>query len=59
MKHYVNNPLLTMDNIVLTLYYVDVEELDYLRIKLLLMLIDESHIDRRVGINVDAISILE
>tara|TARA_B100001245_G_C22609526_1_gene301342 strand:+ start:122 stop:268 length:147 start_codon:yes stop_codon:yes gene_type:complete len=48
-----------MDNIVLTLYYVDVEELDYLRIKLLLMLIDESHIDRRVGINVDAISILE
>ena len=24
MKHYVNNPLLTMDNIILTLYYVDV-----------------------------------
>ena len=48
-----------MDNIVLTLDYMDVEELDYLRIKLLSILIDESNIDRRVSINVDAISILE
>ena len=59
MKHYVNNPLLTMDNIILTLDYMVAEELDYLWIKLLSMLIDGSDIDRRVGINVDAISILE
>jgi hypothetical protein len=37
---------------------MDVEELDYLRIKLLSMLIDGSDIDRRVEMNVDAISIL-
>ena len=47
-----------MDNIVLTLDYMDVEELDYLRIKLPSMLIDGSDIDRRVGMNVDSISIL-
>ena len=47
-----------MDNIILTFDYIDVEELDYLPIKLLSMLIDGPDIDRRVGMNVDAISIL-
>ena len=50
MKHYANNPLLTMDNIILTLDYIDVEKLDYLRIKLLSMAIDKFDIDRRVDV---------
>ena len=50
MKHYANNPLLTMDNIILTLDYINVEKLDYLRIKLLSMAIDKFDIDRRVDI---------
>ena len=39
-----------MDNIILALDYIDVEKLDYLRIKLLSMGIDKFDIDRRVDI---------
>ena len=47
-----------MDNIILTLDYIDVEKLDYLGVKLLSMPIDKPDISRRVGLNCDAISIL-
>tara|TARA_B100000959_G_scaffold80260_1_gene85562 strand:- start:221 stop:358 length:138 start_codon:yes stop_codon:yes gene_type:complete len=44
-----------MDNITLTLGFFDVEKLG---IKLLFMLIDESDMGKKVGMNVDAILIL-
>ena len=50
MKHYANNPLLTMDNIILTLDYINVEKLDYLRINSRSMAINKFDIDRRVDI---------
>ena len=50
MKHYANNPLLTMDNIILTLDYIDVEKLDDLRINSLSMEIDKFNLDRRADI---------
>ena len=59
MKHYANNPLLTMDNIILTLDYIDVEKLDQLEIKFLSVLIDGSDMGRKVGTNADFISIME
>jgi len=50
VKHYANNPLLTMDNIILTIDYIDVEKLDYLRSNSLSMAIDKFDIDRRADI---------
>jgi len=50
--------LLTLDNITKTLNSINVGMLDYLGIKLLSMPIDESTVERRVGLNRDAITIL-
>ena len=47
-----------MDNIILTLDYIDVEKLDYLRSNSLSMVIDKFDIDRRADIFFDAIFIL-
>ena len=58
VKYYENNSLLIMDNIPLSFDYVDLEKLDYSGIKLLSMPIDKPDISRRVGLNCDAISIL-
>jgi len=58
VEFYEESSLLTLDNVTRSLNCVEVERLDYLGIKLLSMPIDSSSIDRRVGINRDAISIL-
>jgi len=57
-EYYENNSLLTLDNIKQTLACIDIKKLDYLGVKLLSMPIDRPDIDRRVGVNLDAISIL-
>jgi hypothetical protein len=53
-----NNSLLTEENINLTLNSFDIKKIDYLGVKLLLMPINSFDTDRRVGINMDAISVL-
>jgi len=53
------NSLLTFKNILQTLNCVDLEKLDYLGVKLLSMPLDKFDIDKRVGINLEAISVLE
>ena len=58
-KYYEEKSLLTEENIKQTLACIALEELDYIGIKLLSMPIEKSDIKRRVGINLDAISILE
>ncbi len=58
VQHYEENSLLTRENVMNTLKTIDVDNLDYLGIKLLSMPIDKSTIERRVGLNKDAISIL-
>ena len=57
-KYYEYNSLLTLHNIKQTLACIDIKKLDYLGVKLLSMPIDRPDIDRRVGVNIDAISIL-
>jgi len=52
------NSLLTKENVRETLKAIDMDKLDYIGIKLLEMSVDDSTIDRRVGLNRDAISIL-
>ncbi len=58
VEFFEENSLLSLSNIKKTLNIVDIEKLDYLGIKLLSMPLDNSSIQRRVGINRDAISIL-
>lgn len=58
VEFFEENSLLSLSNIKKTLNIVDVEKLNYLGIKLLSMPLDNSSIQRRVGINRDAISIL-
>jgi len=58
-KYCEENSLLTYKNISQTLSCIDIKKLDYLGIKLLSMPIDEIDIARRVGINSDAIAILD
>ena len=49
---------LTYENIINTLKSLNVNDLDYLGIKLLSMPIESATIERRIGINYDAVSIL-
>jgi hypothetical protein len=58
VKHYEENSLLTQDNVSNTLKEVDLDKLDYLGIKLLTIPVDTSPIEKRVGVNRDAITIL-
>jgi len=59
VKHFEKNSLLTYENISNVLRLLDTKSLSYLGIKLLSMPIDKSKVERRVGINRDAILILE
>jgi hypothetical protein len=56
VDNFERNSLLTYENIFNTLKLIDLKHLDYLGIKLLS---DTSDMDRRVGLNKDAIYILE
>jgi len=58
VEYYEENSLLTLDNIKQSLSSVGIDKLDYLGVKLLSMPVDNSSIERRVGVNRDAISIL-
>lgn len=58
VKYYEENSLLTRNNIKDTLEVLDFDRLDYLGVKLLSIPIDAPSIDRRVGVNRDAITIL-
>ena len=58
-NYYEEKSLLTKENIKRTLACIELEKLDYLGVKLLSMPIEKSNIERRVGINSDAISILD
>jgi len=53
------NSLLNFKNISETLASIDINKIDYLGVKLLSMPIDNFDIDRRVGINLEAISALD
>ena len=59
VKYFEKNSLLTYESISTTLKLVDLNVLDYLGIKLLSLPLDTFDIDRRVGLNKDAIFILE
>jgi len=59
VEYFEKNSLLTYENISKTLALLDLNTLDYLGIKLLSMPLDSFDIDRRVGLNKDAIFILE
>jgi len=50
VKHYSNNPLLTMDNVILNLDYIDIKKLDCLQVKLPSITIYKFDIDGRVDI---------
>jgi hypothetical protein len=56
--NYEENSLLSHEVITNVLSAVDIDKLDYLGIKLLSMPVDTSSIERRVGLNKDAITIL-
>jgi hypothetical protein len=58
IKNYESNSLLTKRNIKKTLESLNISELDYVGFKLLSMPINNSSIERRVGINQDAASVL-
>jgi hypothetical protein len=58
-KYYEEKSLLTKENIKQTLGSINPKELDYLGVKLLSMPVEKPDIERRVGINLDAISILD
>tara|TARA_B100000767_G_C19776883_1_gene543108 strand:- start:3495 stop:4463 length:969 start_codon:yes stop_codon:yes gene_type:complete len=57
--YYEEKSLLTKENIKQTLASINLEELDYLGVKLLSMPIEKNDVERRVGINLSAISILD
>ena len=58
-NYYEEKSLLTKENIKRTLACIELEKLDYLGVKLLSMPIEKSDLERRVGINLNAISILD
>lgn len=58
IANFEKNSLLTLENIKSCLSLIDIGKLDYLGVKLLAMPIGDSTIDRRVGVNRDAITIL-
>jgi len=58
VEHYEENSLLNQQNMTKALNEVDLDKLDYLGIKILSMPMDSSSLERRVGLNRDAISIL-
>jgi hypothetical protein len=58
IEHYQSGSLLTTNNIENTLKALDLENLDYLGVKLLAMPIDSVPINIRVGVNRDAITVL-
>ena len=57
-KFYEKKSLLTHENIIKTLKLLNVNDLDYLGVKLLSIPIGGSSLKRRVGVNKDAIKIL-
>jgi hypothetical protein len=58
VKHFEENSLLTTETIQKSLAAVDLEKLDYIGVKLLCMPLDSHDIKRRIGLNEDAIFIL-
>jgi len=58
LQFFEQNSLLTLKNIQNTLKVVNLDNLDYLGVKLLSMPLNIINIERRVGLNRDAISIL-
>ncbi len=58
VEHFESNSLLTKNNIKNTFDALDLNGLDYIGVKLLSMPIDGSSIERRVGVNRDAINVL-
>ena len=58
VDYYEENSLLTRKNISDTLSLINLCKLDYIGIKLLSMPIESSSLKRRVGVNKDAITIL-
>ena len=58
VEHYQPGSLLTAGNIKSALKALDLYELDYIGVKLLVMPIDSAPIKTRVGVNRDAISVL-
>lgn len=58
VEHYQSGSLLTTGNIESTLKALDLSELDYVGVKLLVMPIDGTPIKMRVGVNRDAIAVL-
>lgn len=59
IQYFQPGSLLTASNIVNTLKAANIKELDYIGVKLLSMPIDGSSIGRRVGVNRDAITVLD
>jgi hypothetical protein len=58
VKHFEENSLLTQEAVQNSLAVVDLEKLDYIGVKLLSMPLDSHDIKRRIGLNEDAIFIL-
>ena len=58
IEHYEDNSLLTEEIISNTIDSIDLSTIDYIGIKLLSMPIESSTLERRVGVNRDAIIIL-
>jgi hypothetical protein len=59
VKHYEKNSLLNHENIKKTLNLLDINNLDYLGIKINAIPLSEINIERRVGLNKDAVYILD
>jgi hypothetical protein len=59
VKYYEKNSLLNRENINKTLKLIDINNLDYLGIKINSMPLSEINIERRVGLNEDAVYILD
>ena len=59
VENFEQNSLLTYTNISNTLKSIDINKLDYLGVKLLSMPLESADISRRVGLNKDAVFILE
>jgi len=59
IKHYESNSLLTIESITKSLENINLSELDFVGIKLLGMPIESCSISRRVGLNEDALYVLD
>jgi hypothetical protein len=59
IKHFQEGSLLSKSNIRTTFEALDLQKFDYIGVKLLSMPIDGSSIERRVGVNRDAIAVLK